>query len=368
MSNPTGSIFGPNNVAAPASTASQVVDNYTPTITTPQAAIPALSNASLAGSGINPLTPDQVAANYAGAYQSATSGYAPFTGGGQTHDDINQFQSVYNQIPGAFDVSGTLASMDAARQASLTTGTEAANTAAQKFQTSNIPGAATGVGSSVIRAQSLLPYLNQDFTNAASEGQYANSASQNALTTAAGVANSIAGLQQNYTNSLAAYNSQKANFGNNYAQGLTGAQQSSSNSLTSAQLGLLQSQLSSQTSLSQAQLAAGEQSATSLLGAQTSLTQNAQNVSEQAREANLSASLQSQTLATQNKQTSQNQAITAANDLLTNNKAIEGGSWTTNNQGQVNSGQSDYNAYQSYLAGKSSAVNLLSQDTKTPAF
>lgn len=284
------------------------------------------TNASGAGSpSAYGLTPSQVSNQFGAAYDSATAGYAPFPDNG-TEADIGQLQGVFNNIPSAFDVSGTLGKVDTARQTALTTGVQAANTAATKFQQSQIPGASTGVGGSMLRAQALLPYMQSDTSAAASEGQYADSAKQTALTTAASIADQLATLQQNYTNSLASYNSGKAQFGLNFANDQTGMALQASTANTQAQL---------------------------------SASASAAQIAEQAREANLSAALSTQSQQSQAAQTATNQQITAANDLLTNPKAAPSGSWVTSPTGQITSGQSDYAAYQNYLSGKSGAVGAL---------
>lgn len=260
------------------------------------------------------------------AYSKATAGYAPFPDTG-TQGDINQLQDVYNKIPAAYDVSGTLSAMNAARGASLTTGQQASNTAANKFAESQQPGQYTGAGASVLRAQSLLPFMTADTQAAQSEGQYADTARQTALTTAASVAAQIAQLQQSYTNSLASYNSSKASFGLGYANDSTGLQLQASQNNTNAQLSALQSQ---------------------------------NQLAEQAREANLSAALNQNNSASQAAQTATNQQISAANSFLTNSKAPSG-SWTTGPTGQVLSGQSDYDAYQNYLASRTGVAGTLAK-------
>lgn len=272
------------------------------------------------------LTPDQTNSGFDAAYSKATSGYAPFQDTG-VQSSIGQLQGVFNQIPSAYDVSGTVSAMDKARQGALTAGQQASNTAASKFQDAQGPGQYSGAGASVLRAQSLLPFMTADTSAAQSEGQYADTARQTALTTAASVANQIAQLQQTYTNSLANYNSSKASFGLGYANDQTGLA------------------LQASTSATQAQLAQSQQ---------------AQQLAEQAREANLSASLNQSNQAAQAAQTATNQQISAANSYLTNAKAPTG-EWTTSPTGQITSGQSTYDAYQNYMAGRANAASSLSK-------
>jgi hypothetical protein len=283
-------------------------------------------NATAASPNLFGMTPTATTQAFDTAYSKGTADYAPFQDSG-VQKAIGQLQDVYNNIPTAYDVSGTLKATDAARSAALTTGTQAANTAATKFQESQIPGASQGSGAAMLRAQALLPYMQADTTAAQAEGQYSDSAKQTALTTAASIADNLATLQQNYTNSLAAYNSGKAQFGLSYANDQTGLALTASTANTNAAL--------------QAQEAANAQA-------------------EQAREANLSAALSTQAQQSQAAQTATNQQISAAQAILANTKAPTG-SWVTNNNGVVTSGQNDYQAYQNYLAGRSEASNQLAK-------
>lgn len=270
------------------------------------------------------LNPGNIGQQFTSAYQTANSGYAPFPGSG-TQSAIQQLQDLYSTVPSSYDVSGTLSSMNTARQASLATGQQAANTAASKFQQS-APGQYSGAGASVLQAQSLLPYLTSDTQAAQSEGQYADTARQNALSASSSIANNIATLQQNYTNSLANYNSTKAQFGLNYAQGQVGAQLTGAQDATQDQLSL---------TTSQAQLA------------------------EQAREANLNASLQQQAQQTSASETATNQQMSAIQNILS--MPAPSASYETDLNGRVISGQASYNALQAYNQQKSNAQSQLSK-------
>lgn len=280
--------------------------------------------------GVSPtlfgMNPAATTSQFESSYGKAVGGYAPFPDTG-VEGDIGQLQDVYNKIPSAYDVSGTLNAMNSARQASLTTGQQASNTAAQKFQEAQGPSQYAGAGASVLRAQSLLPFMTSDTQAAQSQGQYADTARQAALTTAANVANQIAQLQQSYTNSLASYNSGKASFGLNYANDETGLALQSSTANTNAQLSYLASQ---------------------------------NQTAEQAREANLSAALNQNNQAMQAQQTATNQQISAGNSFLANAKAPSG-SWTTDNNGNVISGQTAYNANQNYLQSRASVAGQLAK-------
>lgn len=277
------------------------------------------------GTGLYGMTSTATTGAFNTSYNQATAGYAPFPDSG-TQGDINQLQSVYNGIPAAYDVSGTVNAMNAARQQSLTTGTQAANNAASQYQQAQGPGQYAGAGASVLRAQALLPYMNADTQSAQSEGQYSDTARQAALQQSASVADQIATLQQNYTNSLAAYNSGRASFGLNYANDQTGLALQASTASTQAQLS------------QQAQLA---------------------QLNEQAREANLSAALNQSNTQAQAQQTATNQQLSAAAALAATKAPT--GEWTTSPTGQVLSGQSTYNAYNNYLANNANVASTLAK-------
>lgn len=274
------------------------------------------------GSGLFGMTPTQISSQFDSAYGKATAGYAPFPG---NHAPIDQLQALYGTVGQAYDVTDTLKALDTTRGTNLLTGQQAANTAAQKFQEAQQPGQFNDVGASMLRANALLPFLNADNSAAADERKYADSAKQNALSASADIATKIAQLEQTYTDSLANYNSQKAQFGLNYAQG--------------------QSNLALQASTNQTQF-------------QLDAAKTAAQIAENARQANLAAALQQQNMQLNANQTATNQQIQAANSYLANAKAPTGG-WVTDNNGNVISGQSTYNQYQQWLAGRAGATGAL---------
>ncbi len=188
-------------------------------------------NGSDGSSSSSSLTPQGVGADFDDAYGKATAGYTPFVG---DHSKIDQLQSLYGGVGDAFDVSGTVAALDKSRRTNLLTGEAAANDAASKFQETQGPGVQSGTASSLIRARSLLPFLQADTSAAAETGKYVDSAKQDALKTGADIASKLAQLEQSYTDSLASYNSSKANFGLDYAQGRTSAAISSQSSSNNA--------------------------------------------------------------------------------------------------------------------------------------
>lgn len=275
--------------------------------------------------GLFGMSAGDITSGFGSAYSKATAGYAPFPGA-PVQKSIAQLQGVYNGIPGAYDVSGTVNAMNAARQSALLTGQQASNTAAQSYTNAQQPGQYTGAGASVLRAQALLPFLNADTSAAADVGKYTDTAKQAASSASASIATQLAQLQQQYTNSLASYNSSKATFGLNYAD---------------QQQGLALQANSNQT-----------QNAFDLYKTQAQLAENA-------RQANLAALLQ-QRGQNLNYDTSATQAQLQAMQLLAQQKGPTG-AWTTDAQGHITSGQDSYNAYQQYQENKPTVQSILPQ-------
>jgi hypothetical protein len=274
------------------------------------------------GSGLFGITPDDISGRMDASYEKAVAGYDPFPG---DHSKIDQLQALYGTVPEAYNVSDTVSALNKTRGTNLLTGEQAASTAAKRFQESQLPGGQSGAAAAMVRAQSLLPFLQADQTAAGEIGKYGDTAKQGALGAAANIATSLAQLEQDYTNSLANYNSQKANFGLNYAQG-------------QSNLALQASTVNSQNQLDV-------------------LKQQAQ-IAENARQANLAAALQQRGQDLEAAQTATNQKITASNAYLANNKEPSG-AWTTDNTGRVVSGQSSYDAYQQYKANRASVMDAL---------
>lgn len=160
------------------------------------------------------IDPKALQGEFDANYDKASAGYTPFPG---DHSKIDQLQSLYGTVGDAFDVSDTLSALGDSRRTNLLTGENAANTAARSFTETAAPGASSRVGANMVRAQSLLPFLNADHNAAAGDRKYADSAKQNALSQGADIAAKLAELQQNYTNSLASYNSNKSAHAFDYA-------------------------------------------------------------------------------------------------------------------------------------------------------
>lgn len=273
------------------------------------------------GEGLYGMDPKQVAGDFDTAYSKGIGGYDPFPG---DRSGINRLTKLYGRVGEAYDVGDTLAAIDRTRGANLTAGSALAGNAARNFEESSLPGGSNKTGAAMIRARTLLPFLQDDKSTVAKSGEYRDSAKQKALSAASDIAAKLADLTQNYTDSLAAYNSGKAKFGLDFATSKTG-------------LGLK----------------ASETRASNKLDA---FRTNAQ-IAEQARAANLAAALRTQELTSSDRTKATDQILTA-NKLLMDEKP-PGGTWETDQLGRVTSGQSTYASYQEYLKRQQAAAGGL---------
>lgn len=315
-------------------------------------AAPTLPSPTLSTNGsMYSMTPSDVSGDFGGAYNQATQGYAPFP----TTDmsGMQDLKDQYANVPQAYDVSGTMGLMNQARSAALMGGQQASNTSANKYLESQTPGQYSGASASVLRAQSLMPYLQGDTQSALAQGQYADTARQQALSAASSIANNLAQLQQTYTDSLANYNAQKAQFGLGYANQQTGLQVQASQNLAQNALGWYQAQgnqaLNAYTAQGQQQLG--------LYQAQAGVAQSQAQLAENARQANISSALGVNQQQQQAAQTATAQRLQAATAMASAKAPT--GSWTVDNNGQVTSGQNDYNAYNQYVQNRSSAASTI---------
>lgn len=276
------------------------------------------SEIASSGGNRNGLTPGDVNSQFDAGYAKAVGGYDPFPG---DKSGINRLKKLYGTVGSAYDVSDTLSALGATRKTNLLAGEGAANTAGARFEESQIPGASNGVGGAMVRAKSLLPFLQQDQNAAGDERKYADSAKQNALSASADIATKLAQLTQNYTDSLAAYNSQKANFGANYA---------------------------------------GKRTDLALNASQANINSRIESdrLAEQARQANLQAALQSRGQDLTAADALRQEQIQGSHEYLTNAKGPTG-VYQTNNLGQVTSGQGVVNDLLSYKTGRGQALSNL---------
>lgn len=270
------------------------------------------------------MNPDQIKSGFTEAYGQASNAYDPFPAY-DSLEDVSAYRNQLGQVPAAYDVSDTLSKMQGARRMNLNVGQMSANTVAQNFQATQLPGSANNIGASVLRAQSLLPYLQQDYQGAAAEGQYADSAKQKALDKSSEITNALAGLQSKYLDTLANYNSGKAKGSLDYANNLLSLQLQSSG-----------------------------QNQSDYLNYATEMAK----LKESARSTNLNAALQNRGLDLNASANAKNQEIDALKTYLAGNKAPTG-SWITDAMGRVTSGQGAYEAYKNYTSGQNNALSNL---------
>lgn len=252
------------------------------------------------------------------SYHAANAGYAPFSG---DHTGIDRLKGLYDSSGAAFDVSETINAMSKSRESNLLVGEQVANTAASKFAETSGPGGTSAAGAAMVRAKSLLPFLNADSEASANSSAYKDSAKQKALAASADIATKLAQLTESYTNSLASYNSQKANFSLNFATGKTSAAMSAN---------------SVKTDFEKFQENLAEQRRQADMGNDT--THRGQDLSAAAND--------------------HSSSIQALNSYLANLKAPTG-QWTSDNGGHVIGGADQYKAYQDYVSGRSSALDQL---------
>lgn len=166
------------------------------------------------------MGPEETTKQFGDAYKSSTAGYAPFPG---SRVEMGKLQDTYENVGAANDVSGTVAALQKARGVNLLAGTNLAGGAADDYRASLAPGTAgADAGAKMVRAKTLLPFLQADYAGAADEKGKVDSAKHQALTDSFTIASKLADLEKGYTDSLATYNSQKANFGVNFANAQTG--------------------------------------------------------------------------------------------------------------------------------------------------
>lgn len=167
------------------------------------------------------MGPDETTKAFGDAYKSSTAGYDPFPTGAQ--EGMGWLRDSYAKVDSVNDKSDTVAALQKARGVNLTAGSALAGGAADEYRASMTPGTPGGdTGAKMVRAKSLLPFLQADYEGAAKERGIVDSAKHDALTDAFTIASKLADLELGYTNSLANYNSQKANFGVNFANAQTG--------------------------------------------------------------------------------------------------------------------------------------------------
>lgn len=220
-------------------------------------------------------------------------------------DNLGELTSSYAGVGAAFDPSGQVAARNNAIGYNTSAGTQAANNAATEYSNRAAQSGGSQLGAGVVKAQAMMPVLQQNAALKTDAADVAAKAHQDAATLASQIASTIGQLRTSYLSNLTQY--------------ATGQQQ----------LGLAQYQ---------AQQAVAGQAAQTQLGY-----------------AQLQAQTYSQSLAAQ--QAQKNQSLATAQALL----GAKGptGTYTTNNQGQVTSGMDTYNAVKNYGSNQAAAQQAL---------
>lgn len=176
------------------------------------------------------------------SFAQAGAQFDPFDSS-RLDEETERNRQLFSNARSIGNVGETLTALGNARSANLTAGQQLANNASQQFTEQSLPGGTSGVGASMIRAQALLPFLQQDYAGAADERKYADSKKAEAITTASGIAQTLAGLATSYTNSLANYNAQKAGMSLDFADRRASGGLDASRSQAGNRLDLLKTQL-----------------------------------------------------------------------------------------------------------------------------
>jgi hypothetical protein len=197
--------------------------------------------------------PEKVYSDFDASYGKAANRFGPFDGS-RLDTETERNEGLFDEARGIADVSETLGALQKSRGVNLAVGQQLAAGASRRFLEQSQPGGTSGVGASILRAQALLPFLQQDYEGAASERRYADTKKTEAINTASNVAQTLANLATTYTQSLADYNSQKANSALQFANQRTGLGLQASSVGRGNALDLLKTQLQLRENARQANL------------------------------------------------------------------------------------------------------------------
>jgi hypothetical protein len=219
--------------------------------------------------------------------------------------NMGELLKSYAGIGAAFDPTGQVNARNDAIAYNSSAGGQAANNAATEYSNRAAQSGASGLGAGVVKAQAMMPVLAQNAALKTDAADVAAKAHQEGATLAANIANTIGQLRTSYLSTLTGY--------------ATGQQQ----------LALDRYKAEQSTALGAGQQALGY--------------------------AQLQADQYKTNLAAQQQRDSE--ARLAAMGLL--NSQSPTGMYQTNNQGQVTSGQSVYNAMQNWGSARNTAQNAL---------
>lgn len=219
--------------------------------------------------------------------------------------NMGELLSSYAGVQNAFDPTGQVDARNNAIGYNTAAGTQAANNAASEYANRATQQGGSALGAGVVKAQSMMPVLQANASLKSEAADVAAKAHQDAASLASQIAGTIGSLRTSYLQTLTGF-----------AQG----QQGLALDTFKANQGV-----ASDAANRQYQYAA---------------------LQEQARQANLSAS------------SSRNNSGLAAAQTLLGSKGPSG-AWTTNNSGQLTSGQNSFNNFNQWTGARSNATNYL---------
>lgn len=189
------------------------------------------------------MSAEDATKSFDSAYAEANKSFSPFDSS-RLNAERDRNVGLFNKAEGLGDVTGTLNALAKARGSNLTVGQQLSSGAARQYEEQSGPGRNSAIGSSMVRAQALLPFLQQDYAGAADEQKYADNKKAEAIGMASNIAQTLAGLATTYTNSLADFNAQKAGLTLDYAKGKSGMGLQAATTQSGNKLDLLKTQLS----------------------------------------------------------------------------------------------------------------------------
>lgn len=220
--------------------------------------------------------------------------------------NMQELLSSYAGIQTAFDPSAQVEARNNAIGYNTAAGGQAANNAASEYASRAAQSGASSLGAGVVKAQSMMPVLQQNAALKTEAADVAAKAHQEAANLASQVASTIGQLRTSYLQTLT---------------GFVGQQQGLQLDTFKANQGVASDAANRQYQYASLQ--------------------------EQARQANQTAALQKD-----------NSGLTAAQALLAS-RAPSGGGWITDNSGKVTSGQNSYNDWNTWQNSRTQATNYL---------
>lgn len=230
--------------------------------------------------------------------------------------NIGELIKSYNDVPNAFDSSGQVGAINNSIGYQTASGSQAANNAATEYSNRAAQTGGSQLGAGVVKAQSMMPVYKANSDLRLEAANVAAQSRQQGLSLASQIANNIGQLRQSYLGTLADYSAKQ--------QGMA-IQNNQFNSDLALHNYQAQQNVASEAANRQVQYA----------GLQNAAWKDAMDFSTQ-----------------------QSNSALAANQALLSQKGPTG-SYITNNQGQVTSGQNAYNALTQWSQSQQQAASNL---------